>query len=269
MRDTIVSVLGAIKGIIDLMFAIYVTYIAIMAFRGGEVWGLGWVFDGGIANGLIWLFLILPIGTWLFDLVLSLLFFSVLTPFLLLLSRDDTREIAATAEPLPDYSKFTGENQVTLANQQPAHKYYYGFGGWLILLTLGLLLTFGQSLFYLLDSLYPMFTDGTIQQLIDYDRSWGIIIFMEFFIHIFIVFSIILIGIFCLKQLKIFKTSVISFLVVSFIFSIVAYFVYLSNPDTAVDSSTQLENIFRQFVYGAIWIPYMLLSKRVKNTFIK
>lgn len=149
-----------------------------------------------------------------------------------------------------------------------------GFGGWLYLVAIGLVLTFGRSIYYLFDGLIPLLgseewvlltTSGNEA----YDPMWKVVIYSEMFLHISLIVLIATIGYMCLKGKKLFKYLMISYLLLNLIYSIIAFFMYQSIEFMAQDSfNDSINDIFRTGVICAIWIPYFLLSKRVKNTYV-
>lgn len=150
-------------------------------------------------------------------------------------------------------------------NKEP---YLYGFGGWLILLALGLMAAFGSSLLYIFGELIPFFFDGILEELIAYNALWGLIFLVGVIANVGIVAFITMIGIFCIKQKKEFKNTVIYFAIFNVLITLLAYLAYLIVPETAATSQDSLVGIFMAIVYAAIWIPYIVKSKRVNNTFI-
>jgi hypothetical protein len=153
-------------------------------------------------------------------------------------------------------------------NTEEEKDYIYGFGGWLILIAIGFTISFGRSLFYLFDELIPLFSDGTIQEAINVDPMWGLLFFIEFVFHIGIVIFVGFIGYLCIKQMVLFKKKVIYFLIFNFIMTIISFLSYLTVPEMAVDATDTMVTVFQSAIYAAIWIPYIIKSKRVNNTFV-
>jgi len=142
-----------------------------------------------------------------------------------------------------------------------------GIGGWLILVLLGLIITpirLGVSVFMeflpLFDSL-PM-----LEELYPELKS---MIYLELFGNIsFGIFAIILIFLMIKKDRR-FPLLMIIFYVSNLVFIVfdaiyVSQMVSLEGSSDVDDSSKE---IIRSVIGTAIWVPYMLVSKRVKRTF--
>lgn len=76
----------------------------------------------------------------------------------------------------------------------------YGFGGWLYLVALGLLLTFGSSLYYLIDTLLPVYQSGRLSQLYEENWKYALVIIYETAMNLFYVIFPVFIGYCILKK---------------------------------------------------------------------
>ncbi|MNC34979.1 hypothetical protein D3C75_834440 [compost metagenome] len=161
----------------------------------------------------------------------------------------------------------TAESGATTA-PVPSKPLYYGFGGWLILYALGLIVAVIRSGIYVVDQLVPLVISADFAELLKEEPSWGVIIFVEFFAHLAIIALIILIGYFCFKQSKNFVKYSKYLLVFDPLIAVIAYFVYLLVPETAETSSDTLAAIFKSLIYSAVWFAYFSKSKRVANTYL-
>lgn len=149
-----------------------------------------------------------------------------------------------------------------------------GIGGWLILVVIGL--TFGllRLIYAMVKEIMPVFEpDIWVQLTIEggylYHPLGKTLLYFELFGNlIFIVFSIaLLITIF--KKLKLFPKLIIIFLALNLVFLVADYFLADLLPiNNSVADEESLKEIFRSIIASAIWIPYFLVSKRVKLTFI-
>lgn len=151
---------------------------------------------------------------------------------------------------------------------------YIGFGGWLYIVAIGLIVAFRDSLFYIIDTLIPLLNSQDWLLLTTpgnglYHPMWRTVIYTELIMHLTVIVLIILIGYMCYRNKKLFKNLMISFILVNLLFSIIAFFMYQTIPLIAEDSfSDSIVGIIRAVIYSVIWIPYFLVSKRVKNTYI-
>ena len=150
-----------------------------------------------------------------------------------------------------------------------------GLGGWLILLGIGVVLSPFRLLVTTVPVYYEVFQDNTWKILTTpgldaYHPLWAPLIIGEI-IYNFIIFiaSIYLIYLFFSKH-YIFPRLFIAILIVSIIFiPLDASVVKIILPDEQIfDPETTIEFI-RVLVHGSIWTPYLLVSKRVKATFVE
>ncbi|MBP1964194.1 DUF2569 domain-containing protein [Paenibacillus aceris] len=146
----------------------------------------------------------------------------------------------------------------------------YGFGGWLYFVALGFLLTFGTSLYYLIDSILPIYQDGLISQMYDENWKYSFAIIFETVINIIYVVFPMFLGYLVFKKKKLLKYMVINFYIINFAVNIGYYFITNSIEEMATHDfmGEQGRNIVKSLVTCLIWIPYFINSKRVKNTYI-
>jgi hypothetical protein len=145
----------------------------------------------------------------------------------------------------------------------------YGFGGWLYLVTLGFLLTFGSSLYYLIDMILPVYQSGRLSQLHDENWKYSFLIIYETVLNLFYVIFPVFLGYLVLKRKKLLKYMVINFYLINFAANIGYYFISNSIEEMATHElmGEQGRNIVKSLVTCLIWIPYFINSKRVKNTY--
>ncbi len=151
-----------------------------------------------------------------------------------------------------------------------------GLGGWLIVVFLGMiyLLYSYVTLFY---SSIKMFTDGTVESLNGIQGFAGALGFEAVMQAILIISLAYLIFLFFKKDKK-FPQRYIIFLIVNIIFVAIDTYIVaygLNYPTDEIkqifkgpiqDQSTQL---VRGIISGIVWIWYMKVSERVKQTFIQ
>lgn len=169
----------------------------------------------------------------------------------------------------------TIDNSVQINNEKN-EVYYYGFGGWLYIFAAGLVYQFLFNLKiaydnYLItktDNYYSYTTIGSES----YNSLWETAIWFEIIAASIIVVLVALIAYFCIKQSKKFRTMAILFISVSLFFQCIDLFLMLSIQNgysEDIFGPSKYDNLYKSTVYAIVWIPYLLLSKRVKNTFIK
>jgi len=168
-----------------------------------------------------------------------------------------------------------GEKVSEKTIEQQSAKQYEGLGGWLILVGIGVVLSPFRILADISKIYLPIFKDGTWDALTDptsevYNSSFSILLTGEIvFNSIMILVSFYMIYLFFAKK-KLFPKFYIWTLIISFIFIILdALVVSVIFPNTKVMDIDTAKELFRIFIVGIIWIPYMIKSKRVKATFIK
>jgi hypothetical protein len=162
------------------------------------------------------------------------------------------------------------EDDVMIRKQKTESLVYFGFGGWLYLVAIQLILGFGNSLFYFLDTILPLYQSGKLPILTQQNPLYGIDVIYETIMHlIYIVFPLV-IGYFCYKQKLLFKKLAITFYVYNILANIIYYFISQAIPELASPpiSSKVMTGIVGSLISAAIWIPYFILSKRVKNTYV-
>ena len=150
-----------------------------------------------------------------------------------------------------------------------------GLSGWLVLVGLGLVITPFRLAIFLLQTFPPIFSDGTWGTLTTpgsapYHPLWAPLLLAEMAINsIFILMSIYLLFLFFRKSVR-FPRLYILFLLSNLAFLLAdAFAVTIVLPSQPfMDPNTARE--FGRSVFAAcIWVPYLFLSKRVKNTFVR
>ncbi len=150
-----------------------------------------------------------------------------------------------------------------------------GISGWLILVAIGVI--FGPvRLLYTYIPLYKsIFEDGTWEALTTvgsevYNPYWGMLLIGEMmFNSLLVVACIYLIYLFFSKH-YLFPKVYIGIVVASLIFiPLDAWIVTMIFPDVPMFDPETTKEFVRTLFAGVIWIPYMLVSKRVKATFME
>jgi len=149
-----------------------------------------------------------------------------------------------------------------------------GLGGWLILVGIGITISpFITS--YELYSLYlPIFQDGSFDMLTNpaytmYIPHFETLIYIEIGINcIIILASFYLIYLFYSKN-RLFPKLYIALAAFYPMFLVAdAWAVNFVIPDAPIFDEETIRQVTRSIIGAVIWIPYMLMSERVKNTFV-
>lgn len=146
-----------------------------------------------------------------------------------------------------------------------------GFGGWLIPPLIGLGITAAGISWSFVFEFFPLFADGiwttlTTPKTGAYHPLWAITLLYEVIGNAFLIIASVYLLVLAYKRSKVFPRLMIVYFVVVPIF--LGGDMYLAEllPDVSPGSES-LEAFVRSIVGGLIWIPYFIVSKRVKHTF--
>lgn len=149
-----------------------------------------------------------------------------------------------------------------------------GIAGWLILPAIGLIFMPIRGAVTVFSEFLPIFTEGQWQVFTTpgteiYHPLWAPLLIFEISGNLgFIIFNIILAVLFFQKSSRT-PNIYIAFLGLNIIFLLGDYFIADLIPTiAAMDDSDSMKEIMRSVIAATIWIPYFLVSKRVKNTFV-
>ncbi|ADZ93102.1 DUF2569 family protein [Marinomonas mediterranea] len=150
-----------------------------------------------------------------------------------------------------------------------------GLGGWLILVGFGVLISPIRLLVTLIPTYKPIFEDGAWEALTTvgsevYTPYFGSLLVGEIaFNTIMVVASIYLIYLFFSKH-YLFPKLYIGIIAASLIFiPLDAWIVTKVFPGEPMFDPETTKEFMRSFMIGVIWVPYMLVSKRVHATFVE
>lgn len=150
-----------------------------------------------------------------------------------------------------------------------------GLGGWLILPAIGLIVTPIRLMVSLITVFLPIFQKGYWEVITTpgseaYHQLWAPLIIFEIAGNtFFIIVYIVLIFLFFSKSYR-FPTLFIVCLALNLIFVVGDFFFADLIPTVEAQSDFQsVKDLVRFGISAAIWIPYFLVSKRVKNTFVR
>ena len=174
--------------------------------------------------------------------------------------------------PAPEH---TNEASVPVINEGK-QRVPSGLGGWLILLGIEIVTTpirIGASIFLIF---VPLVTNGTWARLTTpispyYDPFLGPLLVFEAIGNLGFTAAYIVLTILFFRKSRIFpKTFIaISFIYLSFVV-LDAWFTYFALPKLLLEDAESAGDLARASASLSvmIWVPYMLVSKRVKNTFV-
>ncbi len=150
-----------------------------------------------------------------------------------------------------------------------------GLRGWLVLVGIGAVIAPIRLLVIFIPLYQPMFTDGTWEALTTpgseaYNPLWGPLLIGEIIYNsVMVAVSVYLIYLFFSKS-YLFPKFYIGIVIVSLIFiPFDAWLVSFVLPDEPMFDVETTKEFMRVVVGGLIWVPYMLVSKRVKATFVE
>lgn len=170
----------------------------------------------------------------------------------------------------PNNNEDHHQNSLESINSKPK-----GLGGWLILVAIGIVLAPLRLASSTVPMYYNIFTDGTFQIVTDptsdvYHPFWGPLLIIEaIYNSLMILTHVYLIYLFFSKH-YLFPKVYIAIITISLIFiPLDAWLGSFVLPDEPMFDPDTFKEFFRTLVGGLIWVPYMLLSERVKATFVE
>ena len=148
-----------------------------------------------------------------------------------------------------------------------------GLGGWLILVGLGLVFTPLRLLSFIGQTFVPIFTEGSWELLTTpgsevYHPLWGPLIVFELAVNGgFLLAGIGLLILFFMRSPVFPKAYIWVALLNLPLVLLDAWLTTRVLPDQPMFDADTARELGRSFVAVAIWVPYMLVSRRVRNTF--
>lgn len=150
-----------------------------------------------------------------------------------------------------------------------------GLGGWLILVGIGVVIGPIRLLAVFIPLYFPMFSDGTWAALTTpssavYTPYFGAMLIAEMcFNSLMLLACLFLVFLFFTKN-HLFPKVYIGIIAASLIFiPLDAWVVTAVFPDQSMFDPDTLKEFGRTLIAAVIWVPYMLVSKRVKATFVE
>ncbi len=150
-----------------------------------------------------------------------------------------------------------------------------GLKGWLILIGLGLVLSPWRLALQMGPLFYNMFTDGTFEYLTtpgteSYHPLWKPILFFEMIYNGIMILSAFFLAFLFFKKHYLFPRAYIGFTILPVIVvPLDAWLGSLVVTNEAMFDPATLKELIGSLLGAIIWIPYMILSKRVKATFVE
>ena len=149
-----------------------------------------------------------------------------------------------------------------------------GIGGWLILLGIGVVLSPFAIAFHLVDGFYPLFTDGTWELLTtpgeaNYDPAWKPLLLFEFLSNLIFLFCYSLACVRFLQKSEKFPRLYIAILMVRIAFLAADSYLASRVAEPIVAEQGGPREVVRVAIVAGIWVPYLMLSKRSKATFVR
>ena len=148
-----------------------------------------------------------------------------------------------------------------------------GIGGWLILPVLGLFVFPVRVLISLVTDYVPIFQDGIWGNLTTpgsevYHSLWAPVIIAEIFCNVgFLLFDLALLYLLFTKSHR-FPVAFIVFTLANLLFIVSDAAIAWQIPAVAARGLEGVGGeIARALLVAVVWVPYMLVSKRVRNTF--
>ncbi len=150
-----------------------------------------------------------------------------------------------------------------------------GLRGWLILVGIGVVLGPLRLMFGYAPVYYSLFTDGSFEILTTvgtdvYNPLWGPFLISELIFNLGMLLASVYLAFLFFTKHYLFPKVYIAIVAVSLIFipldAWFGSFVLVDEPMLDPDTAKEL---VRAVMNAVIWVPYMLLSKRVKATFVE
>lgn len=150
-----------------------------------------------------------------------------------------------------------------------------GLGGWLILVGLGIVVAPLRIIGVLFPTYAEMFANGSWAALTTpgteaYHPLWAPILYAEMAINVGLILTWLFIAFLFLLKKRVFPKWYIGILLFTLVFIVLdALALKAVLPLEPVFDTSTITELGRSLVAVLVWVPYMLVSKRVKATFVK
>jgi uncharacterized membrane protein len=163
------------------------------------------------------------------------------------------RDLALIKNVLADRGLFTSHEVLQ------EKKELTGIAGWLVLPAIGLVVTpFAAIAFIFLD----------IEAMADAPQRYEYLFSSEIFFNVIIALFAVVTAFFFFSKNKLAPKVVIAFLVTNLALMLIEAVMITQEFGSRVDEEAYMD-LVRAVIAAAVWIPYFINSKRVKNTFVK
>lgn len=149
-----------------------------------------------------------------------------------------------------------------------------GLGGWLILVGIGVVITPLRLIHFVYTTYWPIFDQGIWSVLTDpssesYHPLWGPLLLGEVVTNMaLIIASFYLIFLFFTKR-ALFPKLYIGIVIVTLAFiPLDAWLAAFVLPNEPMFDPETIKEFVRTLIVALVWIPYMMVSKRVRVTFV-
>ncbi|GAA4360552.1 DUF2569 domain-containing protein [Kangiella marina] len=165
------------------------------------------------------------------------------------------------------------DNKLQAFDDDP--NYLKGLGGWLIVVAIGIVLNPILLSYQLNQELFPLISDGTLAVLSDpssdyYIEYFAALFYAELALNIALLLAwLSLLFLFFYKHKAFPRIFILVISLVPFIVLLDSVMVNKILPEVSIFNAETIKLLARSIVYAAIWIPYMLMSERVKKTFTR
>ena len=160
-------------------------------------------------------------------------------------------------------------------NAEPVQEKLQGLRGWLILFGIGLFVAPIFMSVQLYQAYIPMFAHNTWAILttpgtVAYHPFWGMLIVGEVVFNLCLVLAMCwLLILFFLKKKQLPTTYIVIAIIFPVWLVVDQALLTIVLPNHKMFNAETINQLLRTVISGAIWISYMLRSKRVKATFIR
>lgn len=169
---------------------------------------------------------------------------------------------------------FTPPSSNLLKDEVAGKKTIEGIGGWLILVAIGIVFAPIRIVAQVFPIYWRLFSNGSLDILTTpgtagYNPLWMPYLIFESTANVGLVIAWLYIAVQFFRKKRRFPALYVKIIVATFVFQLVdAFSIMTILPDgKALDSDT-IKEIGRTVFSACIWIPYLLISKRAKVTFV-
>jgi len=146
-----------------------------------------------------------------------------------------------------------------------------GLAGWLILLRILLICHPFYILYVIFSVNLPLFYNSNYQSFIAKYPTAGSLGIYELLINIVFLAALIYLNVLFYKKKKTFPPYYIIYLIVNYVLVQIDYLILVTKLPSMVATFSSISSpyLIRGAIYALIWILYLLISRRVKATFVQ